>query len=101
MEMITFTGLKYLNDDEKAVLNDVSSRHYPKLQMLLHNEVSVNVHVKIYKPKEIRKKYSVTIKVAAPTMNVFNSSAYGWILQNVLNDAYVAVIKHIRTHFKK
>jgi len=101
MEPIQFSGISELNEDEKQVLKDICAKGYDRIKMFLHNEnTSVNVHIKTYRQKGDKKKYSVTLKAIAPTTKVFRSGTSDWILNNALNDAFAKVEQEIRNHFK-
>ena len=101
MEPIQFSGIGDLNDDERQVLNDACTKNYDKIKTLLRNEqTAISVHIKTYKQKEEKKKYSVTVKAMAPTTAIFRSGTTNWIFANALNDAFDRVTNEIKNHFK-
>jgi len=101
MEPIQFSGIGDLSEEEKQVLNDISVKNYDKIKMLLRNdETAVSVHIKTYKQKGEKKKYSVTVKATAPTTAIFRSGTTNWIFPNALNDAFDRVQKEVKNHFR-
>ncbi|MFH1440389.1 MAG: hypothetical protein ABIG89_07505 [Candidatus Woesearchaeota archaeon] len=105
MEPIQFSGLPDLNEDEKQVLKEASTKYYEKIKMLLHNDLAtLNVHVKTYRQKNNsdneKKKYNVTVKTMAPTTIIFRSGTTNWMLASALNDAFDKVCTEIKNHFK-
>jgi cytoplasmic iron level regulating protein YaaA (DUF328/UPF0246 family) len=100
MEIIQFKGLKELEDDEKEILNQVSTEYYPKIKKKLHNTASVELHIKAHSKQGSKKKYSVHLKVIAPT-KIFESESDDWDLVRTLRKAYEAMLVELEKAFKK
>ena len=100
MEIIQFKGLKELGDGEKEILNEISTEYYPKIKKKLHNTASVEVHLKAHSKQDSKKKYSVHIKVIAPT-HIFESEGDDWDLVRTLRKAYEAMLVELEKAFKK
>ncbi|MCX6707747.1 MAG: hypothetical protein NT001_06445, partial [Candidatus Woesearchaeota archaeon] len=100
MEIIQFKGLKELEDDEKEILNEISTEYYPKIKKKVHNMASVEVHVKAHSKQGSKKKYSVHIKVIAPT-HIFESESDDWNLVRTLREAYESMLVELEKAFKK
>lgn len=98
MEIIQFKGLKELEDDEKDILNDISTEYYPKIKKKVHNMASVEVHLKAHSKQDSKKKYSVHIKVIAPT-HIFESQSDDWDLVRTLRKAYEAMLVELEKAF--
>ncbi|MBT4540030.1 hypothetical protein HOC35_00815 [Candidatus Woesearchaeota archaeon] len=100
MEPIQYSGIGDLNEEERDILNEISSKNHEKIQTLLQDEqTSISVHIKTYREKEEKKKYSVTVKATDPK-NMFRSGTSGWILANALNEAFDKVTTEIKNHFR-
>ena len=94
-EIIQFTGLKDLNDDEKEILNTLSTEYYQKFKRELKNLTSMGVHVKIYTKGGKTKKYSLHVKVIAPTKIFESEKAADWDFARTLHKAFKDLEKQI------
>jgi SHS2 domain-containing protein len=102
MEPIQYSGIGDLNEEERDILGDISSKSFEKIDNLLQEpQTSISVHIKTYKEKEEteKKKYSITVKAMSPK-HMFRSGTSNWILANALNDAFDKVINEIKNQFR-
>ncbi|MBT4823920.1 hypothetical protein HN695_00960 [Candidatus Woesearchaeota archaeon] len=101
MNEIQYSGISDLNEEERDTLNEISSKSYEKIKNLLKkDDTTVSVHIKTYRQKGEKKKYSVTVKALAPATSIFRSGTTNWIFANALNDAFDRVQNEIKNHFK-
>lgn len=95
MEQIQYIGLEQLNDEEKEILNRLSKEYYEKIRRTLKNETTIIVHVKEHKKTGNRKKYSVHVRVNAPT-KPFDSENADWELAKVLHESFKDLERQIQ-----
>ncbi len=102
MDPIQFSGISDLNDEERQVLKDVTTKNYGKIRALMKSEqTSVLIHIKTYREKKNgeKKKYSVTIKVTDPT-NLFRSGTSDWTLGEALHAGFDKITREIKSKFR-
>jgi hypothetical protein len=95
-DIIEFVGLSELDEEEKEVLNNLSTEYYPKIKRLLKNVTSLVVHVKAYKKKGTKQKYSLHVRAIAPTRAFESTKAHGWDLAMVLHKSFLDIEKQIK-----
>ena len=93
-EIIQFVGVADLKEDEQAVVKALSEEYYQKIKTYLQNVTSMAVHIKTQKDEagkgkeKKRKKFSIKVRVLAPT-HVFESKhASDWDLARTLHKAF-------------
>lgn len=72
-ELIQFVGVNELSAEEQALVSKISTENYEKLQRTLKTIEKMTVHVKCYEKTGQRKKYSLHVRVKAPTRAVIES----------------------------
>jgi len=87
-EVIQFIGVSDLLAEEQAVIHQLTTEHYEKIKRKLHNVTNMSVHVKCYQKEGDRKKYSLHVRVNAPTKEFNSSNADDWELPRVLHKAF-------------
>ena len=87
-EVIQYTGMKNLDDEQKRLLDKISTEHYEKIKQMLHNETSISVHLKTYHNTGSRRKYSIHVKAAAPTRAFVSTKAADWDFAKTLHMAF-------------
>ncbi len=87
-DIIEFVGLKDLDDSEKEVLNTLSTEYYQKLKTALNNVTSLVVHIKKYKKEGTRHKYSIHIRLIAPTRAFESTKAVDWDFARTLHKSF-------------
>ncbi|MBA3064036.1 hypothetical protein FP803_01220 [Candidatus Woesearchaeota archaeon] len=98
MEQIKIIGIKELDDSEVGTVNRLAKEYYSKIQRAIKNITSLVIHVKSYEKTGNRKKYSVSLKVVAPT-RTFDSKAAEWELAKALHLAFNKVERMIEHRF--
>lgn len=88
MEPIQIIGIKELDEFELPLVNKLANEYYQKIQRELQNVTSVVIHVKCYEKEGKRKKYSIHVRVIAPTRIFESSKAQDWDLARTLHKAF-------------
>ena len=98
MEQIEIIGIKELDDKEIKTVNRLAREYYGKIQRAIKNITSLVIDVKSYEKTGNRKKYSVSLKVVAPT-RTFDSKAAEWKLAKALHIVFNKVERMIEHRF--
>ena len=85
MDPLQVIGTKELDVDEQEIISRVANRHYAKIQRLLKDLSSVQVHVKTHS-KGGKKRYEIKVRAMTPA-HVFESSMEDWDLAKCLHVA--------------
>ena len=75
---IQFVGVSDLDAMEQDTVQVLSREYYDKIKRQLQNIVNISVHVKRYELEGKRNKYSIHVKVAAPTQIFAADKAHSW-----------------------
>jgi hypothetical protein len=94
-EIIQFIGVKDLSEDEKEIVNTLSTEYYGKIKRSLKNLTSMVVQVKIYQKEGAKKKYSINVRVIAPTRMIEADKAADWDLARTLHKAFKNIEREI------
>jgi len=86
MEPLQIIGLKQLDEDEQQVVNKLSNNYYIKIQRLIKNATSLQVHIKVHS-KGGKKRFEVKIRALAP-IRIFESYMEDWDLAKCLHIAF-------------
>ena len=99
MEPIQFIGLNELEDVDQQMVQTLATEYYDKIQRELRNITSFVIHIKTYKKEGHRHKYSVHVKVIAPT-RIFDSSkspeTATWDLASATHNAFKNMERQIQ-----
>ena len=87
-EVIQFIGVSDLSAEEQATINTLTTENYEKIKRDLKNITNMTIHVKCYEKEGGRKKYSMHVKVVAPTKEFNSSHADDWELPRALHKAF-------------
>jgi len=87
-EVIQFVGVNCLSAEEQEVIQRLTTENYEKIKRDLRNITNMTVHVKCYEKEGNRKKYSMHVKVIAPTKEFNSSKADDWELPRALHKAF-------------
>ena len=63
--IIKYSGLKNLSDEEQSALKNIIEKEFPKIQRLMKNASDLNVNIKTLK-KDKRKRFIISMKLDAP-----------------------------------
>jgi len=96
-EVIQFVGVSDLKVDEQQTVQTLSEEYYDKIKRQLNNVTNMTVHVKCYDTTGARKKYSINVKVAAPTIIFSSDRADDWELPRALHEGFQSIQNQI-TH---
>ena len=96
MEPIQITGIKDLDEMEIESVNRLANRYYPKIQREIKNITSLTVHIKSYEKQGREKKYSVHVKVIAPTRIFVSTKTSDWDLEKALHQSFRDVIREMQ-----
>ena len=94
-EVIQFVGVSDLDAAEQAVVHSLTTEHFEKIKRKLHNIVNMSVHVKCYMKDGDRKKYSLNVKVSAPTKSFDSNMSDDWELPRALHKAFDNIMHQI------
>ncbi|MEK6949092.1 MAG: hypothetical protein AABX34_02645 [Nanoarchaeota archaeon] len=99
MKQIQIIGIKELDEMELEAVNRIADKGYDKIKRELKNEVSITVHVKSHNKQGSQRKYSVHVKVMAPTRIFTSTHAVDWNLETALHKSFEEVAKMIQHAF--
>lgn len=95
-EVIQFVGVSDLSAEEQATIQSITTEQFEKIKRELHNLTNMTVHVKCYEKDGSRKKYSMHVKVMAPTHLFDSSNADDWELPRALRKAFDDILHQIQ-----
>lgn len=96
-EVIQFIGVSDLPAVEQDTVQTLSQEYFEKIKRQLQNITNLSVHIKCYDLEGQRRKYSLHVKVSAPT-NIFASDkSDSWELPAALHAAFTDIQNQI-TH---
>ncbi|MCH8328792.1 MAG: hypothetical protein IIB81_00175 [Nanoarchaeota archaeon] len=96
MEPIQIIGIKDLDEMEIESVNRIANRYYGKIQREIKNIASLTIHIKSYEKQGRQKKYSVHVKVMAPTRIFVSTKAFDWDFEKALHKSFEDVIREIQ-----
>lgn len=67
--VIRYTGLNNLSDEEKSTLKNIMENHFPKTERMIKNQWDLIVAVKTQK-KTGRKRFSISLRLETPATNL-------------------------------
>ncbi len=99
-ELIQFVGVSELAPEEQALVSKISTENYEKIQRMIKNVENMTVHIKCYDKEGQRKKYSLHVRVKAPTTAVIEScKSHDFDLARALHKAFDDVHTQIEHRF--
>ncbi len=96
MEPIQIAGIKDLDEMEIESVNRLANRYYGKIQREIKNITSLAIHIKSYEKQGRQKKYSVHVKVIAPTRIFASTKTFDWELEKALHKSFRDVIREMQ-----
>lgn len=96
MEPIQIIGIKDLDDMEVDAVNRLANRYFGKIQREIKKINSVAIHIKSYEKQGREKKYSIHVKVMAPTRIFVSTKTFDWDLDKALHKSFRDVIREIK-----
>lgn len=99
-ELIQFIGVSELAPEEQFLVSKLSTEHFEKLQRMLKRIEQMVVHIKQYEKEGQRKKFSLHVRVKAPTQAVIEScKSHDFDLARALHKAFDDVRAQIEHRF--
>ncbi len=99
-EQIQFVGVSKLEPEEQMLISKLSTENYQKIKRMLKNVTNMTVHVKCYDKEGSKKKFSLHVRVAIPTMKVIEScKSHDFDLARALHKAFNDIRTQISHRF--
>ncbi len=99
-ELIQFIGVNELNAEEQALVSKLSTENFEKFTRLLKNIEQMVVHIKSYEQEGRKKKFSLHVRLKAPTMAVIEScKSHDFDLARALHKAFDDIRAQIEHKF--
>ena len=103
-EIIKYSGLKELNEDEQIKLKNLVEKEFPKIQRFAKEISSFNINIKVMK-KETKKRYMINMKLQTPgklfvTKNKDTEKGGDWDVTKEVHRELKALIREIEHHYK-
>ncbi len=96
-EVIQFIGVRELEPEEQQVVSNLSTEYYQKLKRSVKNFTSLAVHVKTHNKGGAKKKFSVHIRLIAPTHIIESrKAAADWDLARTLHKAFKNIENEVK-----
>jgi len=95
---ITYVGLKNLDSFEISNLQTLVNRYYPKIHRHFSN-ATLTVNVKIADVTGKRKRYTISLRVSAPSV-ILSAEHMDWELQRAVHRAFEGLKNNARHKFK-
>jgi len=111
-QKITYKGLRKLDAFEISTVQNLAEKNFPKIARNFSN-ANLTVDVKKAAVKGKRSRYTIILRVAAPTKTVFSAKHTDWELQRAVHRAFdnikneashrfgVGVVKRLRKVFRR
>jgi len=96
MEPIQIVGIKDLDDMEIEAVNRIANRYYGKIQREIKKINSLVIHIKSYEKQGRERKYSIHVRVIAPSRIFVSTKAHDWDLDKALHMSFRDVIREIQ-----
>ncbi len=87
-EVIQYIGVSELKPEEQQTVNSLATEYYQKLKRTIKNFTSITVHIKTHSKGGGREKFSVHLKLVAPTRIFESTKAVDWDLARTLHKAF-------------
>lgn len=100
-ELIQYIGVKDLSDDERGVVDKLTSEYFDKVKRAFNNITKLVVHVKSYAGGGKRKKFSMHIRCLSPMGLIESCKTHDWDLPRALHKSFNDVIGQIEHFLKK
>lgn len=85
---IQFTGAKELNVADLARLNQLATQYLARFKRKLNQTMDVNVQIKIYEKEGGKNKYSIHVRVAAPTKILESCNSHDFDFVRAIHKAF-------------
>lgn len=96
MEPIQIIGIKDLDDMEVDAVNRTANRYFAKIQREIKKIRSISIHIKSYDKEGRQRKYSVHVKLIAPTKIFVSTKSNDWNLEIALHKSFKDLERQIQ-----
>ena len=100
IEAIQYVGIHDLPIEEQDIINDIATKEFEKIKQELKNTISLVIHVKCYNKQGTRNKYSLHIRVLAPTQIIESCKSHDWDLVRAIRKSFEDIHHQIQHTFK-
>ncbi|MEM2916281.1 MAG: hypothetical protein QXT19_02910 [Candidatus Woesearchaeota archaeon] len=99
-ELIQFVGVNELDAEQQALVSKLSTESFEKFTRLLKNVEQMVVHIKSYEREGKKKKFSLHVRLKAPTTAVIEScKSHDFDLARALHKAFDDIRAQIEHKF--
>lgn len=98
-EVLQFVGLNDLAIEEQIAVNDLATKEFEKVEKMLHNKISMVVHIKEYTKEGGKNKYALHVRVIAPTGEIESCKSNDWDLVRALRKSFEDIQNQIQHKF--
>lgn len=95
VETIRFVGLNELEKTQQKKIKDEATKYYEKFERCLRDITSFTVHIKEYKKEGAKCKYSLHVRLNAPS-KTFEAEKADWDLERTLHKTFKALDNEIK-----
>ncbi len=96
MEPIQIIGIKDLDDMEVDAVNRLANRYFTRIYREIKKIRSLAIHIKSYDKEGRQRKYSVHVKLIAPTRIFVSTKADDWNLEKALHESFRDIIRQLQ-----
>jgi len=97
-DIVKYSGIESLNSEEKRILDKLSAEYFEKIKRSLKNITEIVVHVKTYDEAGSRRKFSLDIRVNAPSRReLISTKAHDWDFSRAVHKAFRDIESQIQT----
>ncbi|RLE44640.1 hypothetical protein DRJ22_05690 [Candidatus Woesearchaeota archaeon] len=95
-EVIQFIGLNKLTAEEQATVQELTTEYFKKIKRSLNNLINIALQIKTYEKEGKRKKYSINLRINAPTKEFASNKSQDWELPRAIHKAYQDILNQIK-----
>jgi len=96
IKIIHAAGANSLKENQKQLVNRLLNEYYPRIQRQLKNFTSFETDIKNYEKEGKQKKFSINLKVIAPT-RIFKANATDWDLARAFHKVLNKIMNEIES----
>ena len=97
---IQYIGLGNIGPSERRILDTLSSEYYDKIQRSLKNITSVVIQIKVHSKNNSKKKWSINMRVIAPTRIIESDNAVDWDFARTLHKSFNQILQELEHTFR-
>ena len=86
--IIQFVGVSDLSPEEQETVQELTTKAYERIIIMLQNLTDLVVHVKTYENEGEKKKYALHVRCSAPTVLFESKKGFDWELPRALHKAF-------------